>query len=214
MSNIPMLHPVTAETVQNYAVNSGMLVRNMDFTGITDAETFLAALTTEGFRANILGATSGSTTISENRETWSPDHNGLRIPFKGSLYLDTAQPSIKVTLVEMTPNNIVLASGAADIVGLGTKAVKIIPRATFNEGDYVGTLTWFTNYGTRGIIGATVKNALCTTGLNWSVDDKNIATAEVEFMAHSDSLVFTDELPIEYFIYYKTDTSGTAPSQT
>jgi hypothetical protein len=181
-----------------------MLLRDLDFSQITDAETFVAAVTAEGFREKILGATDGTTTISENRETWSPDHNGLRIPFKGSLYLDTAQPSIKATLVEMTPENIALASGAADVTGKDSKAIKITPRATFADGDYVGTLTWFTNYGTRGIIGATIKNALCTSGLSWSVDDKNIATAEVEFKAHSDSLVFTDALPIAYFIYLKS----------
>lgn len=201
MSNIPMMHPVTAKTVQHYAVNSGMLVRDLDWSKFTDAAAFVAAVTAEGFAANILGATSGTTNINENRSTWSPDHNGLRVPYKGSLFLDSAQPSIKATLVEMTPANIKLAAGAADISGENTTAIKITPRATFAEGDYVGSLTWFTNYGSKGIIGATIKNALCTTGMNWSVDDKKIATCDVEFRAHADSPVFSGALPIEYFIF-------------
>lgn len=200
-NNIPMMHPVSAETVQNYAVNAGVLVRDLDLSKITDAASFVAAVQAESFRPNILGATEGTTTISENRETWSPEHNGLRIPYKGSVYLDTAQPSISATLVEMSPKNIKLASGAADITGESTKAIKITPRATFQEDDYVGTLVWFTNFGTRGIICAVLKNALCTSGLQWSVDDNDIATADVEFMAHADSPVFTDALPIEYYVF-------------
>lgn len=199
--SIPMLHPVTLETVQRYAVNSGMLVRDLDWSAFESAAEFVAAVTAEGFADKILGATSGSTTISENRQTWSPDHNGLRVPFKGSLYLDTAQPSIKATLVEMSPANIKLMSGAADVTGEDTNAVTITPRATFEEGDYVGSLTWFTNYGSRGVIGATISNALCTSGLSWSVDDKKVATCDCEFKAHADSPGFSDSLPIKYFIF-------------
>lgn len=202
MSNaIPMLHPVTAETVQRYAVNSGMLVTGLSLEGIKDAASFLAKVTATDFAANILGATSGNTTISENRQTWSPDHNGLRIPYKGSTYLDTAQPSIKATLVEMTPGNIKLMSGAADVTGDGTQAVTIEPRATFQDGDYIDSVVWFTNYGTRGIIGACIENALCVSGLNWSVDDKKVATCNVEFKAHSATPVMSDNLPIKYFIF-------------
>ena len=200
-----MLHPVTAETVQRYAVNSGMLVKGLSLEGITDAASFLAKVTAPEFAENILGATSGSTTISENRESWSPDHNGLRMPYKGGQYLDTAQPSIKATLVEMSPGNIKLMSGAADIEGEKTKAITIKPRATYQEGDYIDSVVWFTNYGTRGIIGAMIENALCTSGLNWSVDDKKIATCDVEFKAHSASPVLNDSLPITYFIYLNAD---------
>lgn len=205
MSNIPMLHPVTAETVQRYAVSSGILCHSLDFDGITDAETFLAKVTATEFADHLLGATSGSTTISENRSTWSPDHNGKRLPFVGETYLDTAQPSIKGTLVEMTPANIKRASGAADVTGEGTKAVTIKPRASFQPNDYLKNVVWFTNYGTEGIIGAVIDNALCTSGLNWSVDDKKVATCDVEFKAHSSSPVLSDELPIRYFIYLNAE---------
>lgn len=210
MSNIPMLHPVTAETVQRYAVNSGMIAHTMDFDGVTDAETFLAKVMAPEFAANLLGATSGNTAINENRSTWSPDHNGKRIPFVGDSYLDTAQPSIACTLVEMTPANIKIASGAADVEGENTKAISIRPRATFQEKDYLPNVVWFTNYGTKGIIGAEIQNALCTTGMNWSVDDKKVATCNVEFKAHSASPVLSDNLPIRYFIYLNAEANAAA----
>lgn len=200
MSKIPMLHPVTKETVQRYAVNSGMLCHTLNFEGITNAQTFLAAVTAPEYAPNLFGATSGTTDIGENRTTWSPDHNGKRIPFVGDSFLDTAAPGIKCTLVEMTPSNIKVMSGAADVTGEDTSLIKIQPRATFQEGDYLPNVVWFTNYGTKGIIGAVLFNALCTTGLNWSVDDKKVATCSVEFKGHADSITLDDNLPIYYFI--------------
>ena len=206
------MHPVTLETVQHYAVASGMMVSDLDFSSVETAEEFVALVTGAEGKAKWLGATSGRTTISENRQTWSPDHNGLRMPYKGSLYLDTAEPSIKATLVEMTPANIKLASGGADIEGEGTTAIKITPRASFSDEDYISNVTWFTNYGTKGIIGATIKNALCTTGMSWSVDDKKVATCDVEFRAHADAPGFSDTLPIEYFIYLNQAAQAAAAS--
>lgn len=202
MSNvIPMLNAVSEETVHHYALNSGILAHSFDFEGVTSAETFLAKVKDEAFAANLFGATQGSTSISENRSYWSPDHNGKRNPTVGQSFPDTAEPSISATLVEMTPANIKLTSGVADVTGEGTTAITIQPRATIKEGDYLPNVIWFTNYANKGIIGAVIDNALCTTGMNWSVDDKKIATCKVEFKAHSKSLLFNDDLPIRYFLY-------------
>ena len=195
---LAMIQATTLETVKRYAINAGVMVANMDFTSVTDAATFLAAA--KKIPADLLGATSGTVDISEGRKNWSPAHNDLRMPWKGAQWLDTAQPSIKATLVEMKESNLKLASGGADIEGENTNAVTIKPRTTYQEEDYK-TITWFTNYGTEGIIAATLKNALCTTGINFKADDKKVGTCDVEFLAHADSPVDTDYLPIEYHIY-------------
>ncbi len=195
---LALIQATTLETVQRYAINAGAMVANMDFTSVTDAATFLAAA--KKTPANLLGATSGTTDISEGRKNWSPDHNDLRMPWKGAQWLDTAQPSIKAKLVEMKETNIKLASGAADVEGAGSNAVTIKPRASYKDEDY-NTITWFTNYGTEGIIAATLKNALCTTGISFHADDKKVGTCDVEFLGHADSPVDTDYLPIEYHIY-------------
>lgn len=214
MSGIPMLSPVTLETVQRYASNAGILAVNFDLSAITSAESFIAAITAEGFASNILGATSGNVDITEGRSTWTPDHNGKRIPFKGETHLDSAAPAIKGTIVEMTPRNIKLMSGAADITGEDGTAITIQPRATFQPGDYFDNAVWFTNLGDEGIICAEIDNALCVSGLSWSAKDKGIATAAIELRAHSDSPVLDDKLPIRYHIFRKaaegTTTEGTA----
>jgi hypothetical protein len=201
-----MVQPVTLDTVQRYAVNAGMMVVDVDFSKVTDAAAFVQAVATA--KDKWLGATSGTTTISENRENWSPDHNGLRMPWKGAQWLDTAQPSIKATLVEMTAENIGLASGAIEKSTTGN-ITTIKPKTTYALTDY-HTITWFTNYGTDGIIAVTLKNALCTTGLNWKIDDKAVATCDVEFLGHADDPIASDYLPIEYMIYKSASGGGGA----
>lgn len=198
MATIPMVQPVTLATVQEYAVNAGMIVADIDLSSATDAESFLELV--KKAPEKWLGATSGTTDISEGRKNWSPDHNGLRMPWVGGQNLDTAQPALKAKLVEMKATNLQIASGAADIEGMDTNVVSIKPKATYALEDYK-SITWFTNKGNEGIISATLKNAICTTGLKWSIDDKKVATCDVEFLAHADSPIATDYLPIEYKIY-------------
>lgn len=209
MATIPMVQPVTLETAQRYALNAGMMVVDVDIGKVTDAETFLAAVKAD--KDAWLGATSGSTTITEGRKNWSPEHNGLRSPWKGGQYLDSAQPSIKAKLVEMKPTNLQLSSGAADIEGGDTNVVTIKPRATYGLNDY-RTIIWFTNYGNEGIVAVILKNAICTTGLNWTVDDKKVATCDVEFKGHADDPLATDYLPIEYKIF-KSSAQAAEPTQ-
>ena len=198
MSTIPMVQPVTLDTAQRYALNAGMMVVDVDISKVTDAETFLTAVKAD--TKKWLGATSGTTNISEGRKNWSPDHNGLRSPWKGGQYLDSAQPSIKAKLVEITPTNIQLSSGAADITGENTNVVTVKPRTTYGLNDY-HTVVWFTNYGNEGIVAVVLKNAICTSGLNWTVDDKKVATCDVEFKAHADDPLAMDYLPIEYKLF-------------
>lgn len=193
---IDMIQPVTLDTVKEYAVNSGLMCYDVDIEKCANAAAVVTAL--NAAKEKWLGATSGTTNIDEGRKTWSPDHNGLRIPWKGAQWLDSAQPSIKAKLVQMNKMNLKLGSGAADVSG--TTVTKILPRTTYASDDY-HKIVWVTNYGEDGLIAVVLKNALCTTGLKWSIDDKKVATCDVEFLGHADDAVTTDYLPIEYYIF-------------
>lgn len=210
-TTLPMVQPVTLETAQRYALNSGMMVEGVDISEVTDAETFLEAVREDV--TTWLGATSGTTNISEGRTNWSVDHNGLRTPWVGNQHLDKAEPSIKAKLVEMTPANLKRASGAADIDGEDTNVVTVKPRGNYGREDYK-TVIWFTNYGTEGIIAAILHNAICTTGLNWSIDDKKVATCDVEFRGHAADPLATDYLPIEYKIFRSSGTAAASEEPT
>lgn len=211
MSEINLITPITLDTVKEYAINDGMMCV-FDSTDVTSfkacksAEEAIALISTKTDKW--LGATSGTTDISEGRKTWSPQHNGLRIPRKGAQWLDSAEPGIKAKLVQMRPNNIKLASGGADITGANTNAIWIKPRSTYKDADY-NHILWFTNYGSDGIIGTIMYNALCISGLKWQFDDKKVGTSDVEFRGHASSITDNDFLPMEHFIF-KSATAATA----
>lgn len=211
MSIINMITPVTLETVQEYAVNDGMMciltaADLASFKACENAEEAIALV--NEIPGQWLGATSGTTDISEGRKSWSPDHNGLRIPYKGSQWLDTAAPAIKANLVQMRPANIAISSGAADVEGETTNAIWIKPRTTYKDEDY-HTVLWFTNYGAEGIIGTILHNALCVTGLKWQVNDKKVGTSNVEFRGHADSVVTSGYLPMEHFVFKSANAATT-----
>lgn len=198
MAAIPMIQPMTLETAQRYANASGMLVADIDISKATDAATLLAAV--KAAPEKWLGATSGTTTIGDGRKNWDPSHNGQRTPWKGQQQLDTSRPFIKTKLVEMKEGNIQLASGAAEVTGTGSKVITIKPKATYELSDYK-TIHWLTNLGAEGIILVTLKNALCVSGMNWTINDKQVATTDVEFVGHADDPLATDYLPIECKLY-------------
>lgn len=200
MSTIPMMDPVSKDTVDHYALNNGSLGANFDFEGITDAESFVAYV-----RANpdkLFGVTTGATDINENRESWEPERNGKRVPAVGEQYFAGAKPSIKATLLEINDKNVKIASGAADVEGEGTNFVRYKPRAVIKKDDHLKNVVWFTNYADKGILVTILHNALCTKGLHWSANDKKVVTSEVEFIGHAETLLFDDTLPIEYGVLY------------
>lgn len=198
MAVIPMIQPITVDTAKRYASNAGMIVFDLDTSKLTDAATLMAAV--KAAPEKWLGATSGNTSIGDGRKNWSPSHNGKRVPWVGDMHLDTAAPFIKAKVVEMKESAIQRMAGTADVSGTGTKVITIKPKADYDVSDYK-TVHWLTNLGADGVILVTLKNALCVSGLNWSIDDKKIATADVEFVAHASDPTDTEYLPMECQLY-------------
>ena len=198
MTTIPMIHPISVDTAKRYASNSGMIVIGLDVSEATDAATLLAAV--KAAPETWLGATSGTTNITDGRKNWSPSHNGKRIPWVGDQFLDTARPSIKARVVEMKESTVQRMAGTADVTGAGSKVITIKPKADYDVSDYK-TVHWLTNLGADGVILVTLKNALCVSGLNWSINDKQIATADVEFVAHASDPTDIEYLPMECKMY-------------
>lgn len=203
MAVIPMVHPITVDTAKRYASNAGMIVIGLDVSEATDAATLMAAV--KAAPEKWLGATSGTTNITDGRKNWSPSHNGKRIPWVGDQHLDTAAPSIKAKVVEMKETSIQRMAGTADVTGSGSKVITIKPKSDYDVADYK-TVHWLTNLGADGVILVTLKNALCVSGLNWSIDDKKIATADVEFVAHASDPTDTEYLPMECQLYLAAST--------
>lgn len=207
-SALSMVSAVSADTFNNTVFNAGILIHDVDISSATDAASLLTLITSETNKAKWFGATQGGVNIQENRTYWKPDIDGLRLPFKGQYQVDTVEPKMTGTLVELTPENLKAVSGAADTTAAtgSSKVTTVQPRATIKEGDYFDSVTFIGNQGSDGLFACVMENALCTTGVNSQTSDKAVATLPFEFVAHSDSVTFTDTLPIKYLFFAKAST--------
>ena len=200
---ISMVSAVTADTFNNAVFNAGILLHDVDISSATDAASLLTLITSEENKKKWFGATQGGVNIQENRTYWKPDIDGLRLPFKGQYQVDTVEPKMTGTLVELTPDNVKAVSGAADLTTNGN-VTTVQARATIKEGDYFDTIIFVGNQGgDNGLFVCVMENALCTTGINSQTSDKAVATLPFEFTAHSSSVTFTDTLPVKYMFFAK-----------
>ena len=206
--SVKMISAVTAETINNLSPNAGILLRNFDYSSATDAETLMALVIAEDtMRSSWLGATKGGVNIQENRSFWTPEFDGKRGPYKGDKFFESAEPKFTGTMVEIRPENVKLASGAADLTTEGNIII-VQPRASIQPGDYLDNVVWVGNQGSDGLFLVDLKNALCVSGINSQSTDKDILTLPFEFTGHADNVVFSDNLPITY-LFFKSSAAAT-----
>lgn len=197
-----MLTPITAETFKGLVFDAGMLLVNFDFSTATDAQTLMTLVTSETAQADSwLGATKGGVNVQENREWWSPEMDSLRMPYKGMHRPSNAAPKMTGTLVEFRPMNVKLASGAAEITGEDSNVITVQPKTSIKAEDYLDNVVFIADNGDDGLYLVEMKNVICTSGINTQTADKDIGTIPFEFSAHSDSPVFTENLPVRYMFF-------------
>lgn len=196
-----MVTPVTAETFQRLNFNAGMLLKNFDYSSATDAASLMELIVSEEVqRESWLGATKGGINVQENRSYWTPEFDGRRMSFVGDKQFDNAEPKMTGTLVEFTPENVRVVSGAADVTSEG-KVTTVQPKATIRTGDYLDNVVFVGNVGSDGLYLAELEKALCTSGMNHQTGDKDIGTLPFEFTGHSTSPIYSENLPVKYLFF-------------
>ena len=198
-----MLTAVTADVINNLSPDAGILLFNVPIDSVADAEAMAALIEQNRSKAGTWGGvTDGDIKVNEGRSSWSPTFNGKRMPFKGDKFLDTAEPKISFTMLEFSPENFVVASGAADKSGSGTH-ITVTPRASYKDTDYLANVLWCTMKGHDGIYVVELQNALCTKGIDSTAGDKKVAQLAVEFTGHKNDPTELDTLPIKYHFFAK-----------
>ena len=196
---IDMVTPVTAETFQRLNFSAGIALHSIDIANVADAEALVALM--EANRDKWFGATKGNPRINENKSHWEPSINGKRLPFKGEKKFDTARPTLGITLVEFTPENMKAASGCAEVEDAETDHAIVKPVADVTPDSYFSNIVVVLNNGDNGLYAVELKNALCISGANTSFTDKDVGSIDVEFVAHADSPTSSKYLPIEYHFF-------------
>lgn len=210
-----MLSPITLDTYKELVFDAGILLHDFDYSSAEDAEALAQLIKSEEVQENSwFGATKGGINPQENRSSWSPefDYAG-RMPFKGSRRFAGAEPKITGTLVQIKPKNVKLASGAAKISGEDGNVVTVQPVTDIPKDAYMSNVVWVGCLGEDGYYLVELKNAICTSGINFQSGDKNIGAIPFEFVGNADSPIHTDELPIRYLFFKASGTSDASQSE-
>ena len=202
MSAIGLTTPARAAGLKKLQLNAGIFLLNFDRSAITTEaalRTAIAAAVTSG--ENLLGITRGGGSFQVTSEMRTPEFDGQRYRYKGGEFVDSADAFLSTTLIEVTPENMKYAIGSGSIDTTG-KIVSMHTQVT--EEDYIPTLTWVGDLAAGGFVLIEIKNALNTSGLNFTFTDKGEATIPVEFHAHQDEVSDYDEAPFEIVFFDKT----------
>lgn len=195
--------PLRSETFENLQLNAGIFIKNLNYSSIADAAALKTAITsaiTGG--TGILGATRGGGTFVATRETREPDADGKRYSYKGGRFVDSADARLTTTLIEITPDNLVLALGGANAVTSGKKTT-ITMHTAIESTDYIDSLTWFGDLADGRLVAITLKNALNTADLTLTFTDKGEGTLPVELHAHQATVEDYDTAPFEIVFFDK-----------
>ena len=196
---------LNANTFKNLQLNAGVMIKDYDFTSITDSSAMktqiagIIAGTVTG-KGTVIGATRGGGTFTVTRETRTPEIDGMRYGFKGSDFVDSMDAYLSTTLVEITPENfsLLLTTGTATTSG---KITTISVATAISDSDYLTNLCWVGDIADGRLVLIELDNALNTADFTLTFTDKGEGTLAAEFHARQASVEDYDEAPFKvYFL--------------
>lgn len=197
-----MITPIRAETFAKLGFDTGMLLKNFDYSTATDAASLATlAATAKAAGTTLLGATKGGITLTDTPEYHTPTLDGLNGPVKGARHIIGRTVKASGTLVELTGARLKDIIGAADVTVSGN-ITTITPRASLADADYLTTLVWIGEMAGEGLVLVKLDNALNTNGFNFTAPTKDNQTYSFEFTAH---MTDPDTVPYETLLFAKAE---------
>lgn len=200
MSAPGMITGLRADTFDNLQLNAGIMLKNFDYSNITSASALKTAIGTAITGNKCLGATRGGGSFNVTRERRTPDIDGMRYPFIGSEFVDSADAYLSTTLVEITADNLKLALGSGVATTSGN-VTTIKMNTAYSDSDYLTNVCWVGDLADGRFVLICLKNALNTADLQLTYADKNEGTLTVEFHAHQEAVDDYDEAPFEVLVF-------------
>ena len=197
------------ETFENLQLNAGAIFKNVDYSTIANAgalKTAIAAARSGGSGAlgDLLGATRGGGSFTVTRDIRQPEVDGRRYGFVGDSFVDSVEAQLSVTLVEITPDNLLDAFGSAALTGTAPKQTIKLGTAIGTD-DYLDNICWVGDLADGRYVLICLKNALNQADFSLSWSDKNEGTLPVEFHAKQDNYDDYDYAPFE-IVYFSPAT--------
>ena len=141
----------------------------------------------------LLGATQGGGTFNATPEWRNIAVDGVKGRAMGMSLINAWEVSLSASMLEITPENLKLALGVADIT-TGTDGETVIKgRNNVLPTDYVKNVTWVGKLsGAETPVIIKVLNALSETGLSLTTADNTEGLVPLEFFGHIDPLSATE----------------------
>lgn len=207
MSAPGMTSPIRAEAFENLQLNAGAFLVNFDHSTITTATALKNALKTAlKDTTKTLGVTRGGGRFTVTNERRQPDVDGMRYPFKGSEFIDSADARLSGTSLEVFESNWKRFFGSADVdTSVATKKKLTLRTAIDPETDYIESLIWVGDLADGRYVMIELYNALNTADFDFTFADKNEGTLPFEFHAYQDDVEDYDKAP--FAVYFLSDPS-------
>lgn len=196
--------PIRPEAFDHLQLNAGIFLTDFDHSSISDAaalKTAIATAVTGGTK--ILGVTRGGGSFNVTRETRTPEVDGMRYPFKGSDFVDSADAYLSGTLLEINPANFKRLLGSGDIATSGKKTTVTMRTAINPDTDYIDSLCWVGDISDGSLVLIELDNAFNTADFSLTFTDKGEGTMTFEFHARQDDVLDYDNVPFRVIFFDK-----------
>lgn len=202
MSAPGMTSPIRAEAFDNLQLNAGVFLVDFDHSNIADSTALKTAIKTAiATPSNILGVTRGGGSFVVTRETRTPEVDGVRYPFKGSDFVDSADAYLSGTILEVNPLNWKRLMATGEYTTSGKKTTLTFHTAVDPDTDYIDHLAWVGDLADGRTVLIELDNAFNTADFNFTFADKNEGTLPFEFHARQDSVDDYDYAPFRVIFF-------------
>ena len=176
---------ISSNTFDELQLDAGVLLKTFDpQTGAAPAD------------ADIICATTGGITVScvPTYSDYGEDVDNVPANMKELKHLDSWEAKLAFTALNMTPEGIKLALGAADI---GSDDVSITPRASLEQTDFTD-IWWVGDKADGGFVAVQLKNALSTAGFSLKTTKNGKGQVSVELTGHY-SISAQTTVPMQFY---------------
>ena len=177
------LSGLTDDTFRSLILDAGAVYFNISESALANSSGSTMEADIENAIANAIpiGATRGGATFNAGRTLREIEADGQLGPTKGLIRRTEVRPTLSVTLLEQTIDNLRRQFPGAVVNSAG--AFEKITGGPITSGTYVDNVALITTYGEEGqYIVLVVQNALVLESPDFSTEDKNEVATEVEFV--------------------------------
>ena len=202
MSAPGMTSPIRPAAFENLQLNAGIFLVGLDYSAIADAaalKTAIASEITDG--TNLLGVTRGGGSFTVARETRTPEVDGMRYPYKGADFVDSVDPYLSGTLLEVNAANFKRLLGSGRVVTTGKKTTVTMNTAIDKDTDYLSKLCWVGDIADGRLVLIELDNAFNTQDFSMTFTDKGEGTMTFEFHARQASVLDYDTAPFRVVFF-------------